>query len=156
MTTPILDLHRRPSVDESFAAAMLDPMGTTPVCMEMVEEFIATQKVPIATHRLVDKATIERRHDGYDPMDELRHAFQYDLETYMIGIRDHKIEEVVFWPKDWWQMLKEQYAPKWFLKRWPVEYDDHTLSVQAYKAVCPHLAGDDDECRGFLVREYRE
>jgi len=24
------------------------------------------------------------------------------------------------YPRNWWQMLKEQYAPDWFLQRWPV------------------------------------
>ncbi len=26
------------------------------------------------------------------------------------------------WPKDWWEAFKERWAPRWYLKRWPVLY----------------------------------
>lgn len=29
------------------------------------------------------------------------------------------------WPKDWKQAVKLRFAPKWFLKRWPVKYEKH-------------------------------
>ena len=33
-------------------------------------------------------------------------------------------EEIVGakYPADWWQALKERFAPAWFLRRWPVRY----------------------------------
>jgi hypothetical protein len=32
-------------------------------------------------------------------------------------------------PKDWWQAVKERWAPKWFLKKYPVEYTVYTAKA---------------------------
>ena len=126
--------------------------------MDIINEFIATEKVVVATHRLVEKAIITRRPE-FDYSDELKHAFTFDLETYMIGILDEKVREYIKAPATWWDHFKA-YPPEWipdWCFRWcqPPEYAEHVLEVQAYKAVCPHIAGDDEQCRGFFVRELR-
>jgi hypothetical protein len=42
----------------------------------------------------------------------------------------HEDKEAVYWskkfPATWWQMWKQDKAPKWFVRRYPVEYKTHT------------------------------
>lgn len=46
---------------------------------------------------------------------------------------------VVSWPADWWQHFKLRWAPRWFLGRWPVQYESRTLTP---RAVFPDLIPD--------------
>src|SRR5678809_654895 len=49
----------------------------------------------------------------------------YDIHVGMVLVR--MIQDVLIqrecvaeYPADWWQALKERFAPKWFLRRYPV------------------------------------
>ena len=54
------------------------------------------------------------------------------------GILSQKLDEItVCYPADWWQAVKERFAPKWFLCRWPVEYNKTVIDV---RAVYPKMA----------------
>lgn len=44
--------------------------------------------------------------------------------------KSHPTKEVVKFPADWWQSVKERFAPKWFLKRHPVRYTTVTASLE--------------------------
>lgn len=37
-----------------------------------------------------------------------------------LGKIEGKHREIVCWPRDWWQHLKQRWFPKWALKWWPV------------------------------------
>ena len=42
----------------------------------------------------------------------------YQLDTYLWG---KLMPKTIEYPSNWWEALKAEYAPKWFLSRWPVE-----------------------------------
>jgi hypothetical protein len=65
-----------------------------------------------------------------------------DLYTYVMGLRDKNFQYYKKFPRDWKQAVKERFAPKWFLKRWPVEYEEISINERIYKKVCPHLYTD--------------
>lgn len=44
------------------------------------------------------------------------------------------------WPSDWWQAFKERWFPKWWLKRWPVNYQTISVHRRIHTRVCPHFA----------------
>ena len=53
-------------------------------------------------------------------------------------------------PANWWEQLKEEHAPLWFLRRWPVKFRKrqetavYTLSVKAvYPAFRPAVEGEE-------------
>jgi hypothetical protein len=48
--------------------------------------------------------------------------------------------ETVRWPKGWWQAWKDQYAPDWLKRRFPVRYAEKEIekTVNVY-FVCPHV-----------------
>lgn len=35
----------------------------------------------------------------------------------------------VRWPSDWWEAVKERWAPAWVLSRWPVRYERRRLEA---------------------------
>jgi hypothetical protein len=43
----------------------------------------------------------------------------------------------VKYPADWWQAVKERFAPAWFAKRYPVVYKEHHITIDA---VYPELS----------------
>jgi len=51
---------------------------------------------------------------------------EYVLETSrlmlysMVQYAEQKCEPVIY-PADWWQAVKQRFAPAWCLKRWPVK-----------------------------------
>ncbi|SRR5258708_3838045 len=38
---------------------------------------------------------------------------------------------VIKTPINWWEHLKEEKAPLWFLVRWPVQYSTRTIDIKA-------------------------
>ena len=34
---------------------------------------------------------------------------------------------VVRYPADWWEAVKQRFAPVWVTKRWPVKFNEHTM-----------------------------
>lgn len=47
-----------------------------------------------------------------------------------LKLKKHQLEyKEVKYPKDWWQSLKERFAPEWFKKRYPVEYKEVRLTA---------------------------
>ena len=61
------------------------------------------------------------------------------------GAEREKIKVDVRWPADWWQAVRERWAPKWWLKRHPVRYHEVHVDRWAFAAVCPHLETDGRE-----------
>ena len=45
-------------------------------------------------------------------------------------------------PRDWWQAVKERFAPKWFAKRWPVQFDEFKIAQLGNKVIPPKNFGD--------------
>jgi hypothetical protein len=47
------------------------------------------------------------------------------LEAAVYGRRVHEESRSV--PLDWWEAVKQRFAPRWFLRRYPVRYRTFTL-----------------------------
>ena len=60
------------------------------------------------------------------------------MTTYVLGMNEKRIQ----WkcPCDWWEAVKYQFAPAWFLRRWPVRYDE--IDEPQFEAVYLSLHGD--------------
>jgi hypothetical protein len=60
-------------------------------------------------------------------------AFMFDSVAirFRKGLLGEEAPRVVDykWPKDWWEALKERWAPGWFLKRWPVLFHHETVDL---------------------------
>jgi len=56
--------------------------------------------------------------------DNLTDSIIFKIRGFLMGekLREEKRNWRVSYPSSWWQMLKEQYFPKWLLKKYPVKY----------------------------------
>jgi hypothetical protein len=102
------------------------------------------------THREVDHIVLERAKyaaigrlskEFANPAKVDVQAVDFMADDLCIRIIQHiakqKLKEefvVATWPADWWQALKARFAPKWFLRRWPVAMAEKkaTFEVGAY------------------------
>ena len=80
--------------------------------------------------------TVERLADLY--AERVVYAFM----SYLANVhRDDKETITIYeYPATAWDFLKEKYAPKWLLKRWPVLYAKKEVVVYSTQNfMCPHL-----------------
>ncbi|KKN24102.1 hypothetical protein LCGC14_0898220 [marine sediment metagenome] len=63
-----------------------------------------------------------------------------DVEMRVLG---KTVEEVhCEWPTDWWQAVKQRFAPRWFLRRYPVGMTCEVLQAFAlYPTIEPGIPG---------------
>lgn len=62
----------------------------------------------------------------YDAMTD---SVAYQFRAYVLGETQKPITFDAF-PTSWWQMLKRDHAPKWFLKRFPVKSKAVTIDAK--------------------------
>jgi hypothetical protein len=77
------------------------------------------------------------------------HRFRAGLAA--IGRYSHEVGFDV--PADWYQALRERFAPAWWLRRWPVKTRRLSKSVTMYKAVCPHVGVRRDDTHFAFLAE---
>lgn len=85
--------------------------------------------------------------------------FIIQMETYLMGLVDERIEIHREWPRTWWDALKDRWFPEWAKRRWPVAYDGIHVSKKTYKKVCPHIRAphrEDRMCFNFFTAPYLE
>ena len=71
----------------------------------------------------------------------------YNFVSYLSEIKkqDKTTVKLYSYPATPWDFLKEKYAPKWFLGRWPVKYSTRDVEVLSEKHfMCPHLVLSDN------------
>ena len=84
-------------------------------------------------------------------LDEIAHDLIIRLRSHIWAEKESVQHHEIEYPRDWWQAVKERFAPRWFLERWPVEYTAHVIDVHAiYPSFRP--AVPDQEWRLTIYR----
>jgi len=83
-------------------------------------EELTLQKIQLFTSQeipddILANATFKRDHDIW------RRALIDSMKTYVLGMPGERV--IARWPLDWWQAVKERFAPKWYLAVWPVRWN---------------------------------
>ncbi len=111
-------------------------MDTPEITEATLEKITLAVQIPISMGLAKDFAIEPQVHIF---MDELLNGLVIQVRQ---GILSQQIENiVVMYPADWWQAVKERFAPEWFLERWPVEYNKTVVDV---RAVYPKMALPDE------------
>ena len=128
----------------------MSPFGT----VEQVE----LAQVRLAFRRHLKDLGLDCRHDVQVFKDYMIREIVYELNATILGKRhtvDHRTVTVtaiataaVDIPSDWWQAVRQRWAPSWWLKRWPVklrtvsdtkrETKSETIAREVLKT-CPHI-----------------
>jgi hypothetical protein len=73
--------------------------------------------------------------------DHVTRAIVLTLRREIFGIT-HPVRHVVRYPLDWWQALKERFAPAWFRDRYPVIFVEISCTLEElYPDIAPSLPG---------------
>ncbi len=99
----------------------------------------AFDKVQVEVRAHLGEMAFLRNHlDLKVHLDHMARQLVLELRSFVLGKRAERIDIEEKWPADWWQAVKDRWAPAWFLKRYPVQYK--TLSVhKETMRVCPHV-----------------
>lgn len=54
------------------------------------------------------------------------------LELQMIIAGRVNREVTIKYPEDWWQAVKEHFAPNWFLRRFPIKYVKEVIQAKEF------------------------
>lgn len=114
---------------------------------------VELDRIHIAARAVVSRDTLRAAKRGqiFAVAESTGRTLGVMLDTYILGLRDKRIELHVRYPADWWQAFRERWFPGWWLKRHPVRYVEHHVDEQVYKAVCPHLDAPDGEHVRFAL-----
>lgn len=88
------------------------------------------EKFQIGFQCLLENEMVDAR------LELIREHYADWLSRYLLlkirgAVWSEKVDSVEFRkPTTWWQMFKEQYAPDWFLERWPVVCEALKLDVR--------------------------
>lgn len=63
-------------------------------------------------------------------------AAVFQLVRYVAEMSGKDIVRVKY-PADWWQAFKKRWAPRWFLRRWPVVYYRRQYVAKAWFPAVP-------------------
>jgi hypothetical protein len=58
-----------------------------------------------------------------------RREIEIAMHTSIYGI-DHPQRHVIRFPENWWEAVKERFAPSWFRDRHPVRFTEVTASLE--------------------------
>jgi hypothetical protein len=106
-------------------------------------EEVVLRKLQFKIGRLVDKGLIASL-DSVQLESYYEHFLDgmvYELRLLLLGKTNQEVN--VKYPKDWWQAVKERFAPETFLKCWPVEYTEITLRATE---IYPNIALPGEKC----------
>lgn len=71
--------------------------------------------------------------------DEMEQQLVLTLHASIYG-KDHLKKHVIRYPENWWEAVKERFAPCWFRERYPVRFTEVTASLEElYPEIQPTL-----------------
>lgn len=81
------------------------------------------EKIRMSIEKIVPKILVN--HLRFSIKKSITKDLVYRLEADFAASKEKEIE--CKYPKDWWEAFKERWAPKWFLKRYPIRYNHEVL-----------------------------
>lgn len=100
----------------------------------------------ILENYVVDTQDIEEfRSIGLDFKTEMKVQFDasckklyMDLRAWLLKEKHDEQFETYYFPKNVWQCIVHDYAPAWYIKIFPVKYNELKVRVVGDVYVCPH------------------
>ena len=118
--------------------------------MELKVKRYIFDRIPTTSVCLVDRkisrdssAYVREEEEEEAMLDWAANRLVIHLRSCIHGIDKSYKEIHVKWPKNWKEAFKEQWFPRWALKRWPVLYERVDHSIKLYGKVCPHIVHGD-------------
>ena len=101
----------------------------------IIDKVLLESRIAIPRHVLANTEIIKLE-------DHVCDGLVYHFRSFLAG-KKHEVErseESIKVPNSWWDHAKERFAPKWFLKQWPISYRTiATKTVFSFTDICPHI-----------------
>lgn len=101
------------------------------------------EKVPIVAAQMIPMRDFRfcRNHlEVIAAIDPMTRSLVVHLETFILAGPEAVIVDIEEqWPQDWWEAVKDRWAPHWFLRRWPVKWKRISVHKNVKTRMCPHL-----------------
>ena len=65
----------------------------------------------------------------------------FNLDTYVVGMPEERIDIDEQWPDGWFQAFKERWFPHFLRRFWPIKYKSISIHTAIYGKICPHIRG---------------
>lgn len=95
------------------------------VCMQTID----LHAKEYALHKKIDLRTLARHSHFNEHKDNIKQEMLLELHTYIYGY-NHQDEHIISYPENWWEAVKERFAPAWFRDRYPVRFSTHTATLE--------------------------
>lgn len=112
---------RVPCTPEDLQAFAAQPYATH-------SEVIELERKTFEYWRNIDERLLQRG-DFRKVEDHLRREIVYKARFDIYG-KGHPERHVIRFPSDWWQAVKERFAPAWFRDRYPVQFTEVSASLE--------------------------
>lgn len=135
-----------------------EPCDNVAIDTGMYREDLTLQKLPLQNRMVMQGVNLTEFRITPNVLrgQMIAQLYAYVMATEAQVLNVTFTEEV---PADWWQQLKQERAPTWFLRRWPVKMRTREVlrKVKA-QAIFPHFnrAWPDEFGRaGYMVQQAR-
>lgn len=94
-------------------------------------EKIEVEKIRIMVQRKLSKYELAGLHfmEVGKFVDQLTDSVVLNFHAFCLG-ESQKPIKLKPYPKSWWQMFKRDVMPKWFIRLWPVEFEEYLVDAK--------------------------
>jgi hypothetical protein len=119
---------------------------------------ITTVQLERFTYMAQSKISKEGLVTTMEPEVIIKDAADHIIMTMKQGIFGKQLEHAeVSYPSDWWQAIKEHFAPKWFTQKYPIIYKCFIWDVRALYPTIPKFQNHTPQLitktREYLAKE---
>lgn len=90
--------------------------------------------VTATSQHLISRMDLNHRIGGFDHY--LHVTLPQDLDAICLRLVAYfaaePLKEIhIVYPRDWWEAVKDRFAPAWFKRHWPVRRQEHHIDIKA-------------------------
>ncbi len=74
--------------------------------------------------------SVSTNREPWSSVNKVAEGITLRIIQHVYGERLKTVE--IAYPADWWQAVKERWAPAWFIRRWPVLLKQHKIEAVAF------------------------
>lgn len=87
---------------------------------------IMLDRLELCVMHAISRGELMAGDDNLQLLEPMAGAMVFQLSHYVAGLKE---TVTVDYPADWWEAVKQRFAPQWFLRHYPVRMTRHTVNA---------------------------